>query len=206
MGHDGSKFSPHNVKSHPFACANRPIGVVYRCRSDGGERIALCRSPLKDVPAPSPLAAEKAHLDKLDAALAPLLSIAPSAEDAEHLRDAVSAVRSNNMDSFAGAKAQISDPIARKLADWIRLRNGMGDAAEYKAFLRDNPLWPARSLLTERLEAALFTEGDSAKSIKSYFAASPPETGMVTPRSPPPISPTAIPKKQGSSPQKFGAR
>ena len=82
------------------------------------------------------------------------------------------------MDSFAEAKAQISDPVGRKLADWIRLRNGMGNAAEYEAFLRDNPSGPARSLLTERLEAALFTEGGSAKSIKNYFAASPPETGI----------------------------
>jgi len=173
------------LSSHPIT-SNRirsraPIALLAWCTVAGltmASGSIYADAPLKDVPAPSPLAAEKAHLDKLDAALAPLLSIAPSAEDAEHLRDAVSAVRSNNMDSFAGAKAQISDPIARKLADWIRLRNGMGDAAEYKAFLRDNPLWPARSLLTERLEAALFTEGGSAKSIKSYFAASPPETGM----------------------------
>ena len=138
------------LSSHPITSdrirSRAPIALLAWCTVAGltmASGSIYADAPLKDVPAlaPSP---EKKHLDKLDAALAPLLSIAPSAEDAEHLRDAVSAVRSNNMDSFAGAKAQISDPIARKLADWIRLRNGMGDAAEYKAFLRDNPLWPAR--------------------------------------------------------------
>ena len=135
-------------------------------------------TPIKDVPAPKLLAVEKEHLDKLDEALAPLLSKTPSPEDVQHLRDAVGAVRSNNMESFSEAKAQISDPVGRKLADWIRLRNGMGELAEYEAFLKDNPLWPGRSVLTEHLEAALFTEGGSAKEIKKYFAASPPQTGI----------------------------
>ena len=135
-------------------------------------------TPIKDVPAPKLLAVEKEHLDKLDEALAPLLSKTPSPEDVQHLRDAVGAVRSNNMESFSEAKAQITDPVGRKLADWIRLRNGMGELAEYEAFLRDNPLWPGRSVLTEHLEAALFTEGGSAKEIKKYFAASPPQTGI----------------------------
>ena len=135
-------------------------------------------TPIKDVPAPKLLAVEKEHLDKLDEALAPLLSKTPSPEDVQHLRDVVGAVRSNNMESFSEAKAQITDPVGRKLADWIRLRNGMGELAEYEAFLRDNPLWPGRSVLTEHLEAALFTEGGSAKEIKKYFAASPPQTGI----------------------------
>ena len=135
-------------------------------------------TPTKDVPAPKLLAVEKEHLDKLDESLAPLLSKTPSPEDVQHLSDVVGAVRSNNMESFSEAKAQISDPVGRKLADWIRLRNGMGELAEYEAFLKDNPLWPGRSVLTEHLEAALFTEGGSAKEIKKYFAASPPQTGI----------------------------
>jgi soluble lytic murein transglycosylase len=133
---------------------------------------------LNAVPAPKPLAAEKAHLEKLDALLTPLLTRTPSVDDAQHLREAAAAVRSDSLTDFQAAKSQITDPLARKLADWMRLRGGLGEAAEYQAFLRDNPLWPARSLLTQRLEEALFTKGGSAKSIKDYFAASPPETGI----------------------------
>ena len=37
-----------------------------------------------------------------------------------------------------------ADPTAKKLVTWVRLRNGYGEAAEYRAFLKDNPLWPER--------------------------------------------------------------
>ena len=82
------------------------------------------------------------------------------------------------MDSFADAKAQISDPVARKLADWIRLRNGMGELAEYKAFLRDNPLWPGTLAADGAPRGGTVHRRRQRQEIKSYFAASPPETGI----------------------------
>jgi soluble lytic murein transglycosylase len=133
---------------------------------------------VKDSPAPELLAAEQGQLDKLNAALAPLLSLSPTAEDVQHIREAVDAVHANNLGHFAEARDAVTDPIGRKLADWIRLRSGNGEAAEYRAFLKGNPLWPDRSLMTQRLEEALFTQGGSAKTIKDYFASSPPETGV----------------------------
>ncbi len=138
----------------------------------------LADTAIKDSPEPELLAAENAQLDKLDAALAPLLSLSPTSGDVQHLREVVDAVRSNNMGRFAEARDAITDPVGRKLADWIRLRSGNGEAREYQAFLKDNPLWPDRTLLTQRLEEALFTQGGSAKAIKDYFASSPPETGV----------------------------
>jgi soluble lytic murein transglycosylase len=133
---------------------------------------------IKESPAPKPLPAEKAYLDKLDSALAPLLSMTVSTSDVHHLRDAVEAVRVNKMDRFAEAKAGISDPVGRKLADWIRLRAGRGDPAEYQAFLRDSPSWPGRELLTQRFEETLFTQGGTAAEIKGYFAGAKPQTGV----------------------------
>jgi soluble lytic murein transglycosylase len=133
---------------------------------------------IKDSPAPEPPAAEKEYLDKLNAALAPLLSSTPGEEEVQHLRDAVEAVRSNSLGRFAAARDAVRDPVGRKLADWVRLRSGFGEVAEYQAFLRENPHWPDRTLLTQRLEEVLFTHGGSAKAIKDYFASFPPETGV----------------------------
>ncbi len=76
-------------------------------------------SPWSDVAAPRPLPDEQKQLDKLRSALAPVMSAEPSAEDAKSLREAVAAVGAQNDDRFNAAKANISDPIARKLADWI---------------------------------------------------------------------------------------
>src|SRR5262249_12663388 len=75
-------------------------------------------------------------------------------------------------------KSQISDPVVRKLADWIRLRAGYGEASEFKKFMHDNPLWPDRPMLTQRFEEALFTQGGNASAIKSHFKDAPPETAV----------------------------
>ncbi|HVZ04532.1 transglycosylase SLT domain-containing protein [Hyphomicrobium sp.] len=138
---------------------------------------AFAESPLSEVAAPRPLPAEQAQLDKLRVALAPLLSAEPSPDDVKHLKEAVAAVRARDVDRFKDARSGISNPIGRKLADWIRLRAGLGDPEEYEAFLRDSPLWPSRAMLTRRLEEALFTQGGSSIAIKNHFATEPPQTG-----------------------------
>jgi soluble lytic murein transglycosylase len=134
-------------------------------------------SPLHEVPAPQPLPAEKRQLARLDTALAPLLTPTPSAADVKHLKEVAAAAWKKDEDRFSAARKAISDPIARKLADWIRLRAGMGDPAEYQAFLNDNPIWPNRDLLTRKLEEALFTKGGTSNTIKSYFGNAEPQTG-----------------------------
>ena len=131
-----------------------------------------------DSPKPQLLKAEIDHIAKMDAALAPVRSLTPSAEDAQRIREAVSAVNANTMTRFAELKAAITDPVAKKLVEWVRLRSGIGDASEYRAFLADNPLWPERSTMVQRMEEALFMQGGSAASIKDYFKTQPPETGI----------------------------
>ena len=164
------------IRSLPRAVANLAAslvvsGVAFTNTAAGAE------SPAKASPAPQLLPAEKSQRDRLDAALAPLRSISPDSEDLAALRDAAAAVRAEDASGFTAAKSKIGDPVGRKLADWIRLRSGLADPAEYQTFLRDNPAWPDRSTMTQRLEEALFTHGGSAKSIESYFQSSMPETG-----------------------------
>ena len=143
--------------------------------------LAAAQSPASfpaDSPEPAPLAREKAHIAKLDAALQPIRDYAPSADDIAHIRAALEAVKKNGMTQFAEHKAQIKDPAARKLVEWIRLKAGYGDAPEYKVFLKENPLWPDRGIMVQRMEEALFTQGGSAATIKDHFKSSPPETGI----------------------------
>ena len=129
-------------------------------------------------PEPVVLAREKAHIAKLDSALQPIRDYAPSTDDIAHIRAALESVKTNGMARFAEHKAQIKDPAARKLVEWIRLKAGYGDAPEYKVFLKENPLWPDRGIMVQRMEEALFTQGGSAASIKDHFRSSPPETGI----------------------------
>ena len=132
----------------------------------------------KESPKPALLKAEAEHVAKLDALLAPVRSYAPTAEDAQRIRDAVTAVKTNGMARFDEIKAAITDPVGQKLVDWVRLRAGYGLAEEYRKFLDANPLWPDRTMMVQRMEEALFTQGGSAQTIKSFFKTSEPQTGL----------------------------
>ncbi|MGL4396258.1 MAG: transglycosylase SLT domain-containing protein [Hyphomicrobium sp.] len=131
-----------------------------------------------DKPVPAPIRMESAHIAKIDALLAPLQELKPSEDDARRIREAVEAVRTANMARFSTLKTEITDPVAQKLVEWVRLRSGYGTAAEYRAFLDANPLWPERSMMVQRLEEALFTQGGSAQSIKEHFKTATPQTGL----------------------------
>ena len=146
--------------------------------------VAICAAAPPDAqsadasPAPKFDAREAAHRAKLDAALAPIVDYRLGPDDADRIRKSVEAIRGGNLSRVEELQAATTDPAAKKLITWIRLRNGYGTAAEYRAFLKDNPLWPDRSALAQRLEEELFTEGGGAASIKSHFANSEPETGL----------------------------
>lgn len=132
----------------------------------------------KESPAPQRPKLEAEHIAKLDAALAPVQAYAPSAEDAKRIKEAVSAAGKANMVRFLELKSEVTDPVGLKLLDWVRLRYGYGEAAEFRAFLDANPLWPDRTMLTQRMEEALFTQGGSASAIKDFFKTTPPQTGI----------------------------
>lgn len=101
---------------------------------------------------------------------------APSAADAALIRDAVNAFSANDAAKGRSIRDQISDPLGRKLADWARLRVGLGEAPEYRAFLDANPAWPDRNTLNQRLDEALFARGGSPKAIKELYRGNEPRT------------------------------
>lgn len=142
------------------------------------EAVAAVPPANNEIPAAVRLKEEAAHIAALDAALAPVRTYTPSAEDAARIKEAVSSVAKANMVRFIELKAEITDPVALKLLDWVRLRYGYGDPAEYREFLKANPLWPERSVLTQRMEEQLFTQGGSAASIKQFFKENQPQTGL----------------------------
>lgn len=131
-----------------------------------------------ESPAPAVLKLEAEHIALLDQALAPVRNYAPELDDAKRIKEAVSAIDNNNTEHFNELKGQIKDPVGRKLVDFVRLRNGYGEAPEYRAFLKENPLWPERAMMVQRMEEALFTSGGSAAAIKAHFADNPPQTGI----------------------------
>ena len=93
--------------------------------------------------------------------------------DAEHLKAAFQSLFAGKVDDAAAHEAKIKDALAKKLVDWYRLRQGHGEAAEYRAFLAQNPDWPSRDLLQRRMEEALFTSGGSTEVLEDYVKGDP---------------------------------
>ena len=107
-----------------------------------------------------------AQLDKI---VAPLQDYPLSAEDNTKINAAFKAIAAGEQDQGARSAGPISDPLARTLIEWERLRRGNGTAADYLKFLSQNPDWPSRDQLQRRMEETLFEEGGDTDVIATYF-------------------------------------
>ena len=112
----------------------------------------------------------------LDAAIAPLLKITVSEADATKVREAIEALGNDKLTKAAELKAEVGDPLGRKLIEWYRLRKGEGSVADLHAFLDQNPDWPNASLMRRRMEESLFAEGGDTGVIQTYFRDGKPAT------------------------------
>ena len=138
------------------------------------------RPALPEIARPAPTdPAEIAYGKALDAAVAPLLALTVSPEDAARLKEAFKAVAANKPEDAAAARAQLPGPISKKLVDWYRLRGGYGTAGETRDFVEDNPSWPDRPLMLQRTDEALFQLGAAeAGAIKAHFKGREPANGI----------------------------
>jgi soluble lytic murein transglycosylase len=120
---------------------------------------------------------EAAHVKRYDAAIAQARNLVLSSDDAARLREAIGASGRSKIPHVKALRAQISDPIARKLIDWYLFRGGYGTASEIRAFVEANPAWPDQALLRRRAEEALLVANAKADEIKAFFGASEPVSG-----------------------------
>jgi len=106
---------------------------------------------------------------RLDEVIAPVSKYDLSADDGAKIKGAIEALVARDFAKAADLEKGVTDPIARKLIDWYRLRQGEGQARDYLAFLTANPDWPSQDYLRQRMEEALFAEGGDTDVIAAYF-------------------------------------
>jgi soluble lytic murein transglycosylase len=141
--------------------------------------------PAKSAPAlPNLPQVSPARSNSPKAAPAPQFAAAPtistSSVDIAALKEAITLARRGNASRATEVAANISDPVARKLAEWAILRsdNSGANFAQYTAFITANPSWPSVGMLRRRAEAMLWHERPNPASVIAYFAKEPP----ITPR------------------------
>ncbi len=96
--------------------------------------------------------------------------------DVDAVKQAIGLVRSGKIDAATSVERGISDPLARKLVEWVILRNDDNgvDFARYNAFIAANPGWPSIITFRRRAEAMLWQERAPAATVRAYFASTKP--------------------------------
>ena len=94
-----------------------------------------------------------------------------SQSDKDALENVIELVRKRKPADATQAQAAISDPVARKLAEWLILRSDDNGASveRYRAFVSANPSWPSQTFLRRRIEAALWDDRRDDATVWSWF-------------------------------------
>jgi soluble lytic murein transglycosylase len=94
-----------------------------------------------------------------------------SQADTDALENVIDLVRKHKAADATQAQAAISDPVAKKLAEWIILRSDDNGASveRYRAFVTANPSWPSQTFLRRRGEAALWDDHREDSTVWSWF-------------------------------------
>ena len=129
--------------------------------------------PIQAAPALGPAARQHAapppRRQVPTAAVAATTSTSQSDKDA--LENVIELVRKHKPSEATQAEADISDPVARKLAEWLILRSDDNGASveRYRAFLSANPSWPSQTFLRRRIEAAMWDDHRDDATVWSWF-------------------------------------
>jgi peptidoglycan lytic transglycosylase len=126
---------------------------------------------------------KKSAADKPTALAVPLAQgPAPQTPEAEValVKSAIGALRSGGASKATDVAATISDPVARKLVEWIILRSDHNGAhsKRYLAFIAANPSWPNLGMFRRRAEGMLWVENVKPAQALSFFNDSPPQSGV----------------------------
>jgi soluble lytic murein transglycosylase len=164
----GKKVAKHKEKSSKKAAAAEVPMPRARPDASGSAEAATQTASAPPVRRISP--------SKVPLAQAPT----PETSDADIalVKHALDAVRSTGANEATRIEASISDPVARKLVEWIILRDGDNGAqfSRYAAFIAENPSWPSLAMFRRRAEAMLWVEDTSPVQVRTFFNASPPQS------------------------------
>jgi soluble lytic murein transglycosylase len=104
--------------------------------------------------------------------LAAATTAATSPLDLSAVKQAIEFVRKDRTDEATNIERTITDPLARKLVEWVILRSDDStvDFSRYAAFIAANPTWPSIVTLRRHAEAALWEQQVDPQTTIGFFA------------------------------------
>jgi len=140
------------------------------------EKIVAASAPAAPLKlAPPPMSGHILAAPVLRPSAAPF-AVAASREtpsgDIAGLKRVIEAIRGGRAADADSIERTLTDPVARKLAEWIILRSDATDAsfARYAAFIEANPTWPHVALFGRRAENALWNDKADDATVRAFFA------------------------------------
>jgi soluble lytic murein transglycosylase len=102
--------------------------------------------------------------------------VTAAAIDVAAVKRAVELVRNSKQSEATELKKNISDPVAKRLVEWVILRSddSGADFARYVSFISANSNWPSIVTLRRKAEATAFQERPDSARVEAYFAQWPP--------------------------------
>lgn len=139
-----------------------------------GPAVIAPAAPALPAPALAPATRQHAALPTARKQVAPAAVAATSStpqSDKDALESVIDLVRKHKPADATQAQAVITDPVARKLAEWLILRSDDNGASveRYRAFVSANPSWPSQTFLRRRIEAALWDDHRDDATVWSWF-------------------------------------
>jgi soluble lytic murein transglycosylase len=135
---------------------------------------AAVAPPVEDNAGASPAAASTVESGSIPQPANTIITAA--AIDVSAIKRSVELVRSHKQSQADEVKKSISDPVAKKLVEWVILRSddSGADFSRYVDFIVANPNWPSIVTLRRKAEATAFQDHPGDAAAQSYFAKYPP--------------------------------
>ena len=93
------------------------------------------------------------------------------------LRRAIELYRMGETAAGDRLRAELVDPVERKIAEWVAARLGPQGLERIAVFRRENPDWHLGTTLSQLAEEALAVSGKPATFVRNFFAQQQPITG-----------------------------
>ncbi|WP_065755562.1 lytic transglycosylase domain-containing protein [Bradyrhizobium paxllaeri] len=159
-----------NVVPKPTGTASAPAAHTSAAHTSA----ATAAAPAPPPPVLAPATRQHAAVPPPRKQVAPAAVAATtstSQADKDALENVIELVRKQKPGDATQAQATISDPVARKLAEWLILRSDNNNASveRYRAFVSANPSWPSQIFMRRRIEAALWDDRRDDATVWSWF-------------------------------------
>jgi soluble lytic murein transglycosylase len=166
--------APGAQKPGPHRPAPLPIApAVASAPHQGPVAAAPANIPLQQPIAQAPISAAQPAPP-----FATATSTTTSPLDLSAVKQAIDLVGKRRQGEATDVEGTISDPLARKLVEWVILHSedGSSDFSRYAAFIAANPSWPSIETLRRRAEAVMWQGHVDPQAIIDFFRTAPPHT------------------------------